>query len=93
MHAGGRVTIQRTGKREAFEELSDSQQRKNACQEEAVEIIFFHKPFTRLFGFFVHLFPVEETQQCVRVPGKLSFRKEKIQWSPCFMPGNLDLSC
>lgn len=78
MYAGGKVTIQRTGKGEAFEELSDSQQRQNASREEAMEIIFFHKPFTRLFGFFVHLFPLEETQRCVRVPGKLSFQKEKI---------------
>lgn len=40
-----------------------------------MEMIFFHKPFTRLFRFFVRLFPVEKTWQCVWVPGKLSFQE------------------
>lgn len=40
-------------------------------------IFFSHKPFIRLFGFFVHLFPVEETQQCVSVPEKLSLQEGK----------------
>lgn len=79
VYAGGKAVIQRVGKGEAFAVKSchDLQQRKNASQEGPVEIIFFHKPFTRLFGFFVHLFPVEETQQCLCARETVASRREE----------------
>lgn len=79
MCAGGKATLQSIGKGEAFTVkncLIRSKERMHP-RKGLWKFFFFHKPFTRLFEFFVHLFPVEETQQCVWVPGKLSFQEGK----------------
>lgn len=79
MYAGGKAALQSGGEGEAWPVnrcLIGSKERMQ-LRKGLWKFFFFHKPFTRLFGFFVHLFPVEETQRCVWVPGKLSFQEGK----------------
>lgn len=80
MYAGGKAALQSGGEGEAWPVnrcLIGSKERMQ-LRKGLWKFFFFHKPFTRLFGFFVHLFPVEETALCLGAREAVISRREKF---------------